>query len=58
MVVGTKAKTSQAQKNFNVKINNFSLQQVKHLKTLGVILDENLSFNHHIDSLIKKYLLR
>ena len=53
MVVGTKAKTSQAQ-NLNVKINNISLQQVKHLKTLGVILDENLSFNHHIESLIKK----
>ena len=53
MVVGTKAKTIQAQ-NLNVKINNISLQQVKHLKTLGVILDEILSFNHHIDSLIKK----
>ena len=29
MVVGTKAKTSQAQ-NLNVQINNISLQQVKH----------------------------
>ena len=55
MVVGTKAKTIQVQ-NLDVKINNISLQQFKHLKTLGV--DENLSFNHHIDSLIKKDLLR
>ena len=38
----------------NIKSDNKFLQKVQHTKLLGIVIDENLSFNKHIEHLIKK----
>ena len=40
--------------NFVLKISNTSLPQVKHTKFLGVIIDNKLTWQPHLNSLVKK----
>ena len=40
--------------NFVLKISNTSLPQVKHTKFLGVIIDNKLTWQPHLTSLVKK----
>ena len=53
MVIGIRNTTNHAQE-LNIKFDNNILQKVQHTKLLGIVIDENLSFNKHIDHLIKK----
>ena len=43
--------------NFVLKISNTSLPQVKHTKFLGVIIDNKLTWQPHLSSLVKKTVL-
>ena len=52
MVLGSKNLTKKYQ-NVNICINDTILQQVKTFKYLGMMLDENLNFNSHINMLKK-----
>ena len=40
--------------NPSLKIDNFPIEQVSSTKSLGVHIDENLSWNTHIDCVCKK----
>lgn len=40
--------------NFYVEINNYKLEQVKEMKYLGIIIDENLKFKQHCDYILNK----
>ena len=40
--------------NPSLTINNFPIEQVSSTKSLGVYVDENLSWNTHIESVCKK----
>lgn len=40
--------------DINILLDNESLEVVTHYKTLGIILDDNLTFNHHINSVISR----
>ena len=40
--------------NPSLSINNFPIEQVSSTKSLGVYVDENLSWNTHIESVCKK----
>ena len=53
MFFGTPNQTKHLDHNMKISINNTELQSVEHYKYLGVILDKNLSFKLHIDSLLK-----
>ena len=43
--------------NPSLTINNFPIEQVSSTKSLGVSIDENLSWNTHIETLCKKISL-
>ena len=38
----------------NIKINNKNIEEAKYVKYLGVLIDAQLSFKHHITELNKK----
>jgi len=55
MLVGNKHKLTEKQrKKFKLTIGKYTLHEVDEIKYLGVILDNNLSWNHHIDYLVTK----
>ena len=39
---------------FNIQINNTIIEQITSIKYLGIVLDNKLSFNEHIDHICKK----
>ena len=41
-------------KNFHVAVGKHDIQCVEKVKYLGAIFDKNLSWNAHIDNIIKK----
>ena len=44
--------------NFSITINNSTIVQVDHFNFLGVTLDQNITWNPHVDKVsIKKYLV-
>lgn len=45
---------TRANYHIDIKIGNSSIEQVKEFKYLGVILDNSLSFEKHVDTLCKK----
>ena len=53
MVFRTRQSTSLTPK-LDIEFDKNKLQQVQHTKILGVIIDENLTFNYHIEYLKKK----
>ena len=54
-VFGTNTKTVQTQ-NLNVKINCISIKQIEVVKYLGILIDENLTWDAHINHVINKFL--
>ena len=38
----------------NIKLNNYKLKLKSHVKYLGITIDEVLSWNKHIENLIKR----
>ena len=44
------------EKQLNIELNGTRLEQVDSVKLLGLEIDEELSFDNHRDSLMKKYL--
>ena len=40
--------------NFSLEINNVNLERVKCVKFLGVILDEHLSWEHHVNGVTSR----
>ncbi len=55
MLIANKHKLTEKQrKKFKVSIGKYTLHEVEKIKYLGVILDNKLSWNHHIDYLTTK----
>ena len=54
MILGTPHMTSvKVQKDLHVKLDGTLLERVKHTKFLGVLIDECLTWKHHIDCVSK-----
>ena len=43
--------------NFSITINNSTIEQVGHFNFLGVTLDQNNTWNPHVDKVSIKYLV-
>ena len=56
MIIGSKAKIANLTSELNVNIGGFKLKRVTKTKSLGVIIDENLNWQTHIDYTCKKAL--
>ena len=54
MLIGSQFKLSQINSDFTVKVNNTPLERVIEHKTLGVQIDESLSWRPHIHTISKK----
>ena len=55
LILGSNQRLSKIEKDdLNVSIDGVKLQQVTSCKHLGVIIDENLSWNDHVESIVKK----
>lgn len=54
MIFGSHNKVNCIQNNINIQINNISLPIVHSAKNLGLIIDDNLRFKSHINSLLNK----
>ena len=48
-------KETVAKQNINVILDDVSLERVNFTKFLGVIIDENLTWNNHIDAVSKTF---
>ena len=44
--------------NFSITINNSIIEQVDHFNLLGVTLDQNITWNPHVDKLSNKKISR
>ena len=53
-VSGSHNKLANLNHQFDVKINEHYLERAKTYKYLGIDLDESLSWDSHIDSVVKK----
>ena len=40
----------------NIQLNHNTIQQVTHVKFLGVIIDQNLTWKNHINSVLKNII--
>ena len=55
MLIGSRQKlATQTDSSINLDINGNPIKQVKSSKSLGMIIDENLSWNEHINKIAKK----
>ena len=54
MLIGSRQRLRTLSENPNLKINSVPINRVSTTKSLGVIIDENLSWSSHIDKLTKK----
>lgn len=54
LVLFNKLKIDFNNNNLHLKINNFNIVPVTHVKFLGIILDYELSFNQHFSYLLEK----
>ena len=58
LVLGSKQRLCRiSEENINVHINGTKLTRVKKCKYLGVIIDENLSWNNHVKHIEKRVKL-
>ena len=55
--LSAKEHNSKLVKNFNVVVGKYDIQSVEKVKYLGAIFDKDLSWNAHIDNIIKKLAL-
>ncbi|KAK3083738.1 hypothetical protein FSP39_002351 [Pinctada imbricata] len=53
MVIGTKQRISKSNQNLAIKINDKNIQNSECEKLLGVLVDQNLDFDQHIDYVCK-----
>ena len=54
ILFGTRQNLSKIPNNIEMKFGNVSIKQSDKIKNLGIIMDSCLTFNYHIDELIKK----
>ena len=55
MLVGTSARLNKVQNGqFSVSVNGCQLENVEHMKCLGVIIDKELKWHKHVNSVIQK----
>ena len=54
MIIGTRQKISSLIDDVALSIGGISLCKVRHVKCLGVTIDENLTWKKHVDNVIKK----
>jgi hypothetical protein len=54
MIIGFRSKLSKITENPRIRIGNESLNRVNTTKSLGVIIDDRLRWEDHIDSISKK----
>ena len=55
MIFGSHNKVNCIQNNINIQINNIFLPIVHSAKNFGIIIDDNLRFKSHINSLLLNY---
>ena len=44
--------------NLNICVNNTQIKRVQHTKSLGITIDENLTWKNHVDVICKKNIIR
>ena len=54
MLIGSKLKLSQIQEKFTVRVSNIPLARLVEYKSLGVHIDDSLTWHPHIDAISKK----
>ena len=54
ILFGTRQNLSKIPNNIEMKFGNISIKQSEKVKNLGVYMDSCLTFNYHIDELLKK----
>ena len=54
MLIGSRQRISTFNSSPSLTINDVPVKQVSHTKSLGVHIDENLTWNVHIEKLSKK----
>ena len=54
LVIGSRQRLSTLERNPQIEINKFPIKQVSTSKSLGVHIDENLSWESHINEISKK----
>ena len=54
MVAGSRQRVSKIENDPDVKLGNCNIKRVRETKTLGVIIDDQLKWNSHIDNVITK----
>jgi hypothetical protein len=54
MTIGTRQKIASLIDDFALAIGSISLCKLRHVKCLGVTIDENLTWKKHVDNVIKK----
>ena len=54
MVIGSQQRLSKITSDSEISIGPQNINRVKHTKTLGVLVDENISWKNHIDAACKK----
>ena len=56
MIIGSAQRINKLKADPNLLIGNVKLKRVKSKKILGVVIDQSLGWNDHIDSVCKKGL--
>ena len=54
MLIGSRQRLSTLSDNLSFEINGISLDRVSTTKSLGVLLDENLTWSSHINKMTKR----
>ena len=54
MLIGSRQKISTLSESLELSIDNVSIKQVSTTKSLGILIDENMAWHSHIDTLSKK----
>ena len=54
MVIGSRERLSTLSDTLELSIDNVPIEQVSSVKSLGIYIDENLTWHFHIDKLCKK----
>ena len=54
MLIGSRSKLEPLSDNFTVKVTNVPIERVTVYKSLGISIDENLSWKTHIDKISKR----
>ena len=58
MLIGSRQRLSTLSDTLNLSIDNVPIEQASSVKSLGVYINENLTWHSHIDKLCKKIQLQ